>query len=900
VLASGYSLERMGRRPEACYTAGHDAPISEPALRAAPAIVTRPAERAGRRATQWLLASLGWLAGLAWQLQQAAAAPAGSAALGAVVAVVAVGLVVLLRRRQVVCMLLLVLAAVAAGWASTEWRAGERLAAQLDDSLQGQDLLLVGHVARLPQQGPTGTRFEFVVERAQRQLGGEVLAVPAQVPDRVRLAWYAGVDADGLLLEATEGLRAGQRWQLLVRLRQPHGPMNPHGFDTELWLWEQGVRATGYVRALPGAANRKLAEADAAPVERLRQRIRDALFAHLGPTAEAGVLAALAIGDQGAIERAEWDIFRASGVAHLMSISGLHVTMFAWALGGLAGWLWRASPRLMMAVPAQVAAPWIGLAGAAAYAVLAGFGVPAQRTLAMLAVVVVLRAAGRRWPAHGVLLAAAVAVSVLDPWALLQPGFWLSFGAVALLMLSPSDAAGLGLGGAAVQTRAQNAWQRLRAVAASGLRTQAVATVGLAPLTLVCFQQLSLVGFGANLVAIPLVTLLITPLALAGVLLPVLWTAAAALVQALMLGLGALAQLPWATWHAPAAPAWGSAAGLLGGLLLVAPLPGRLRLCGAPLLLPLLLPPIERPADGRFEVLAVDVGQGTAVLVRTRQHLLLYDSGPRYGPDSDAGGRLLLPLLRARGESAVDLLMLSHRDSDHVGGATTLLRHAGVRAISSSLEAGHPLRDGTVPHQPCAAGQRWDWDGVRFEVLHPLPGAVAAKPNHLSCVLRVQEAGGGGSSGRSLLLTGDIEAPQEAALLQRLADGSGPALASEALLVPHHGSRTSSTPAFLAAVAPRVAVVQAAYRSRFGHPAPEVVQRYTDRGIEVVRTDRCGAWHWRADGSEHCERAGRRRIWHHGWHHRAGPDPAEPPGCSASNDHLPNPARRAPCPSTLR
>jgi competence protein ComEC len=335
-----------------------------------------------------------------------------------------------------------------------------------------------------------------------------------------------------------------------------------------------------------------------------------------------------------------------------------------------------------------------------------------------------------------------------------------------------------------------------------------------------------------------------------------LWDAASLLVQALVRVLELLAGLPFGLWTAAAAPSWGVAVGLLGGALLLMPLPWRLRLLGLPLLLPLLAPPLQRPAPGSFEVVAADIGQGTAVLVRTREHLLLYDAGPRYSLQADAAQRVLLPLLQARGERHVDLLMLSHSDTDHVGGAASLLAQLPVRALSTSLPDGHALLRAGVPHRRCLAGQAWDWDGVRFELLHPLPGdfGQAARPNALSCVLRVQSA-----DGRSLLLTGDIEAAQEAALLAR----AGPALRSQVLLVPHHGSKTSSTEAFIGTVAPGTALAQAGYRSRFGHPAPEVELRYRALGVELLRSDRCGAWVWSADGASRCVRQSDARYWHH-------------------------------------
>jgi competence protein ComEC len=730
---------------------------------------------------------------------------------------------------------LLAAAAAVMAFGLAEARAGWRLAERLPAAADGSDLVVVGTVASLPRRTLQATRFEFAVESAR--LDGSMVSVPG----RVLVSWHRGFDGDALLQGPPPEIRAGQRWSLPVRLRPPRGALNPHGFDFELWLFERGIRATGHVRARPGAVAVLLDEAACCIVDRARQRVRDAIDARVTDAGAAGVLAALAVGDQAAIDRADWDLFRDAGVAHLMSISGLHVTMFAWLAGLAAAALWRRSTWLAWRWPVPLAAPVLGLAAAAAYAVFSGWGVPAQRTVWMLAVVVALRVAGVRWPAPAVLLAAAVVVVGIDPWALLQPGFWLSFTAVGLLMAS--DGAGTGAG----------PW-RWQAAALAALRTQAVATIGLAPLTLVFFQQVSVVGFVANLLAIPLVTLVVTPLALGGIVLPPLWDAGAAGVVLLTRALGFLAALPGAVWTVAAASPWAIAAGLLGALVAVLPWPWRVRWLALPLMLPLLAPPPAHPPAGQFEVTVPDVGQGNAVLVRTRGHLLVYDAGPRWSPESDAGSRVLLPLLRGRGERAVDLLVLSHRDTDHVGGAGPLLAHAGVRALATSLEPGHPLIAGTVPHRPCAAGQQWDWDGVRFEFLHPPPGAPPpARPNALSCVLRVE------GPGRSLLLAGDIEAAQEAALVA----AHGASLRSDALLVPHHGSRTSSSEAFVAAVSARYALVQAGWRSRFGHPAPDVVQRHEAQGSAVVRTDRCGAWVWPAHAEPLCWREVARRYWHH-------------------------------------
>ncbi|MBI5722149.1 MAG: DNA internalization-related competence protein ComEC/Rec2 [Burkholderiales bacterium] len=774
------------------------------------------------------------------------------------------------------------LAAAIGAFAVVSLRAEARLAERLPAALEGRDIVVTGLVAQLPRSGLQGTRFLFEVEAATLEGRGVAL------PPLLSLGWFRGAEPDALLLGPQVEVRAGQRWRFTVRLRQPHGPFNPGGFDLELWLFERGIGATGQVRARAGDAATLLAEAAGAPIERARQHVRDAIERRVAGSdvagagtgtgtagRAAGVMAALAVGDQAAIERDEWELFRLTGVAHLMSISGLHVTMFAWLAGGLVGWLWRRSARAMHGLPAPLAARWGGVAAALAYALFAGWGVPAQRTVCMLASVAALQSLGVRWPLPVVLLVAATVVVAADPWALLQPGFWLSFVAVGLLAASqavgepppPRDAAA----GLPPLRRAVSAARSVvGSVAGSALRTQAVATIGLAPLSLVFFQQVSLVGFAANLVAIPLVTLLVTPLALLGVLLAPLWDVAALVLSALMPILQWLAgtpgagpvPAPWPTvWQAAAAPPWAVAAGLLGGLVAVLPLPWPLRVLALPLMLPLVAPAVPRPAEGRFELVALDVGQGTAAFVRTRHHLLVYDTGPAPSPESDAGSRLVVPLLRRRGEPHIDLLMLSHRDADHVGGAAAVLAALPVRALSSSLEEVHPLlaqaRAAGADVRRCAAGQQWLWDGVRFEVLHPgaadheLPGV---KSNALSCVLRVTAA-----DGASALLTGDIEAAQEAELRER--DASR--VRAQLLLVPHHGSRTSSTPGFIDAVAPAFALVQASYRSRFGHPAADVVARYEARGITLARSDRCGALTLAPGGALRCERETARRYWHH-------------------------------------
>ncbi|MRD49183.1 DNA internalization-related competence protein ComEC/Rec2 [Caenimonas koreensis DSM 17982] len=719
----------------------------------------------------------------------------------------------------------------------------------LQPSLEGRDVSVIGVISAMPQRSDIGLRFRFDVESAS--IGG----APATVPPQILLGWYGGPTA-----AATEGadaarvipdVRAGERWHMTVRLKAPHGNLNPHGFDYELWLWEQGLQATGYVRnGARDAAPQLVADTWLHPIERARQDVRDAIYERVTDRKAAGILAALVVGDQSAIDRADWDVFRATGVAHLMSISGLHVTMFAWAAALAVGGAWRRSQRLCLAWPAQHAALLGGVVLATAYALFSGWGVPSQRTVWMLATVALLRLSSRQWPRPYVWLLACAVVVVIDPWAMLQAGFWLSFVAVGVLFAADPGAA------EGADGDGQGRIAKVVAALKAGWHEQWVVTVALTPLSLLLFGQVSVVGLLANALAIPWVTLVVTPLAMGGVLISSLWTVAAWAVDVLGIYLQWLARFPFATVAMPAAPLWAGAAAVLGGLLLVMRLPWSLRFLGVPLMLPLVLWQAARPLDGQFELLAADVGQGNAVIVRTATHTLVYDTGPRYSVESDAGQRVLVPLLRALGEK-VDMVMLSHRDSDHTGGAVAVLNMQPQAELRSSIEDSHELQ-AVRRSQRCIAGQHWQWDGIDFLVMHPQATDydASAKPNAMSCVLRVS------SGSRTALLVGDIEQPQEARLVH---DASAALLHADVLLAPHHGSKTSSSDAFVDAVRPSVAIFQAGYRNRFGHPAPPVLQRYADRHVVRIDSPHCGAATWQSATPDvvTCQRTAGLHYWHH-------------------------------------
>ena len=715
---------------------------------------------------------------------------------------------------------------------------------RLSDDLVGVDLLVQGVVAAMPQWHGDGVRFPLAVSQAQRVDNGLAVALPA----RIQLGWFS--QSWGGERKTLPQLQAGERWQMAVRLKPPHGLRNPGGFDAELWLWEQGVQATGHVRdgeRDPPAV--RMAATWQFPIEQMRQRVRERIAQTIAQPRWSGLIAALFIGDQAAIDHADWDMFRITGIAHLMSISGLHITLWAWVAQRLVLQWWRHSDRWgrswCLTYPAPWAAVWGGLGCAWAYAVFSGWGVPAQRTVVMLAVAGGLQWRALRWPRLTQWLTAAVVVAWIDPWALLQSGFWLSFVAVGILFLSgsppqshPSPAVKTGIG------HARALWSEQWRISWC-----------LAPLTVLLFQQLSLVGLLVNLFAIPWVTCVVTPLAFLGVVWSPLWHACSWSLQALCAVIEPLSELSWAVWQVAAPPWWLGLIGIAGGGLLAWASIGRLRWVGTLLVLPVLVWPVARPAMGTFDLLAADVGQGNAVVVRTAQHSLLFDAGPRFGSESDAGERVLLPLLQRTAER-LDTVVLSHQDSDHTGGALSVLKAQPQADVWSSIGGDHWMA-GKLSFKRCEAGQSWVWDGVRFDIVHPLAAdyAQTLSPNARSCVLRIQ------AGGQTALLAADIEAFQEQALVQRL----GEALRADVLLVPHHGSKTSSTQVFLDAVQPRFALFQMGFRNRYGHPAPEVLQRYQARGIETRLSPACGAMSWRSDqpAQVRCEREDNRRYWQH-------------------------------------
>lgn len=664
----------------------------------------------------------------------------------------------------------------------TVWQAQGLLAERWPDTRHGETLWVQGHVASLPEaSGEAGQRtwrFRFDTDADD-------------LPEHIRVSWY----------RSEQLLKAGECWNLRLRMRTPHGSLNPGGFDYEGWLFRQRIGAVATVKEAE-----RCGEAENHQLLRWRQQLVDSLHHWLPGEASVPMLAALTVGDQSGLTDAEWEVFRRTGTSHLVAISGFNIAIIAGFAFFVCRWLWSLSPPLLLRLPAQKAG-WIGSALAAViYSGIAGFEPPVTRAMLMALVVVAAAFCNRLSQPSRVLALAWGAILLLDPLAITAPGLWLSFGAVAAIFYVM-----------------QGRLRPPRPLPAM-IQLQLMLSLVLTPLTLYFFHGLSWPAPLVNLVAVPLFALL-TPVLLVAMLL-------SGLVPALGLPLLRLcaqsvdligAALGWAAELPAAWIAWSPSPGalllaLFGALLLFAPRGLPLRPLALLCFLPLGWPPERAPREG-FELTALDVGQGLSVVVRTPNHALLYDAGPAFDEGFDAGASVVVPYLLTQGVLRIDRLLLSHGDNDHAG---------GVSAVQRLIRVARQF--GTPGHPPCEQGLRWRWDGVDFETLHP-PEAGEGSDNNRSCVLRIAYGD------RVALLSGDIERRAE----ERLLDAQPQRLRAEVLVSPHHGSRTSSTLAFVKAVQPRIVIHSAGWRSHFGHPRPEVVARYAEVGATQFVTGNLGA-----------------------------------------------------------
>ena len=688
------------------------------------------------------------------------------------------------------------------------------LDSRLSNDLEGKELLLTGRVLDVPNVAGDGVRFRFRVDHAVLPDTTAYTSVDkAKNFDKVdfkgviRLGWFQGQQI----------INAGENWQLLVRLKRPSGFMNPGGFDYEKWLFTERILATGYIRKSEHL-NKRLAEAPWWSINYWRQLIHEKIQSNVINKSSAAVLSALTVAVRNSLDDQQWQLLQQTGTSHLVAISGLHIAVVAGFAFFPVMLIWRLFPGLNEKVPLRIMGGVLGVLFALVYAMLAGFTLPTQRALLMVVIGMWGLVSRRNYDASTILALALIGVLLIDPLAAMTISFWLSFLAVALILIFLK--------------------RQIQKPRFAIIKLQLLLSLAMLPLTLLFFGTASLTSPVANLFAIPWVSLVVVPLSLiALILMPFsavlsdqLFSIAAMAIDYLFKGLAYLAESPLANLHPAEIPATYLVAAFTGLLFLLLPKGFPARWLGLVLIVPAFLFNPEKPQQDSFSYTLLDVGQGMASVVQTAEHTLVYDTGTRVSDSFDVGKLVLVPYLRAKGIREVDSLIVSHEDNDHRGGARYLVDTLEVNTILSSdttILSGNQV-------EACVKGMQWQWDGVDFEILSPPELHSESYPesdNNRSCVLRVS------NQHHSLLLTADIQRISEEKLIENYPDK----LASEVVTVPHHGSKTSSSIEFIESVSPKVGLIPAGYRSRFGHPKPEIIERYETAGVKLLDTVNDGA-----------------------------------------------------------
>ena len=662
---------------------------------------------------------------------------------------------------------------------------------RLAGNLEGKDITLKGTVISVPIYSGRRLQFEFKPEQSDSY----------SFPQKIRLNWYRPLP---------DNLKAGEQWLLTVRLKRAHGMMNPGAFDYEGWLFQQGIGATGYVR--PSPSNKRLVSSPVYSIDAIRQSLVETIESHLADSPNLGLIQGLTTGIRHNITQQQWQVLRLSGTSHLLAISGLHIGLAA-ALGFFCfRWLWATRPDNLLLLPASGAGAIGGFITALFYAALAGFSIPSQRALIMVAAVMFTLLIRRSCSTSHILAVSLLLIVVIDPVTVLSAGFWLSFSAVAIILFITQN--------------------RLPSPRWQWAKIHFLIAFGITPLLLLFFMQTSLIAPIANFVAIPIISLFVVPvLLLASLLLWVIEPIGELLLQLADLILSVLwpfldylATLPFSHWSGTYIPTLYWLPIIVGTIVLLTPKKFPTKWLGILGFMPLFLSSPNKPAQGEFWFTLLDVGQGLAAVVQTHNHILIFDTGPKFSDNFNAGTAIVQPFLQHRGIQHIDTLIVSHGDNDHIGGAIPLSDAIQVTQILSSTPTLLPNA------KPCYDGQLWQWDGVTFAMLHPEINDHGSE-NNLSCVLQVSTAIG------SVLLSGDIESEAE----QLLIDRYGTELKSTLLVAPHHGSKTSSSRGFINAVQADLVLFPVGYRNRYHFPANNVIKRYQQQDSALFNTADHGA-----------------------------------------------------------
>ncbi len=694
---------------------------------------------------------------------------------------------------------------------------------ELHADIEGTVVDVTGLVSSLPETYDDHVQFLFdvdtIVDSKQQYY---------KSPGIVRLNWYK-----------TQVIPTpGEAWQLKIKLKRPYSFMNPGGFDYETWMLRQGIKATGYVKK--SRFNQRLAVSKTHYILRLRyalsQKIKDVLDKPL-----LGLVMALSLGDRSQLETNQWQVLTHTGTNHLIAISGLHLGLIAGFIYFLTESCWRRFYFATQLIPAPTIAAIMSFMGAFFYAALAGFSLPTQRALIMIGVFLFSLFSAKRMLTSNVICIAIVLILIMDPLAIIAADFWLSFTAVILILYITR-----------YRTNQRNLLQRW-------LYLQCLLSLALFPVLIFWFKQIPFYSVLANIIAIPVIGFIIVPLILLAMififLLPslsvFLYLLTDKINDVLWSYLNYLSKLDYAVVPVIAANHGVLLLAMAGTFILLMPrgLPGRW--LGLFCFLPLMFPLLSDLKSGEFKLSLLDVGQGLSTVIKTKEHVLIYDTGARFSERFNIGDAVLIPFLRSEGIQQLSTLMVSHGDNDHIGGTNALLNNIKIGRVLSSVPEKFPF----TPTSMCYAGQTWVWDSVEFEVLHPQLGS-SFTGNNASCVLKVSSQYG------SVLLTGDIEKQAEASLVQNMREK----IKADIILVPHHGSKTSSGDDFIRSVAAEVGFISAGYRNRFGFPKQDIMSRYESHGVKTFVSYKSGELSAKfAETGLIIEqyRSKTRRFWHH-------------------------------------
>jgi len=673
--------------------------------------------------------------------------------------------------------------------------AGHVLDERLDTNLEGKDLIITGQISSVPEKSKSRIRFNFQAD--------QIVGSGKNIPSQIRLNWYKPLPDE---------IHAGEKWQLKVRLKRPYGMMNPGGFDYENWLFQQHIGATGYIRSSDD--NKRIESAPNSSINALRQSLLETINTALPSSSYLGLIQGLTTGIRTNISPKQWQVLRQTGTSHLLAISGLHIGLAAGLGFFLFRWVWSVRAKNLLILAAREAGAIASFIFASFYAALAGFSIPTQRALLMVGIALLALLFRRTLSANNIISISLLLVLLFDPLSVLSIGFWLSFSAVIIILFTSQH--------------------RFPAPRWQWAKIHTIIAFGLSPLLLLFFLEASLIAPFANLIAVPVISLIIVPLLLfACFFLWCLPTLGIWLLQLadILLGwlwplLQELSELSFAQWtHATIPIAYWFPIGI-GMLLLLSPrgFPGRwLGIIG---LMPLFFINPSRPENNEYWFTLLDVGQGLSAVIQTRKHTLVFDTGPRFSDSFNTGTAVILPFLQSQGIKQVDMLIVSHGDNDHIGGAMPLINSFPVLQILSSEEEQFAVNNS----QLCRAGQKWQWDGIDFKILHPSIHDMGSE-NNLSCVLQIKNQGG------VILLTGDIEKQAESQLIQRY----GKLLKSNILVAPHHGSKTSSSKTFISQVNPDIVLFPVGYRNRYHFPDKTIVSSYKNSASTLLNSAQHGA-----------------------------------------------------------